>query len=328
MTAFHRSLSFALALALAACGSTEPAPPEGDLSREDLVVATADEGASANTGEVVGVAALPERYQEILDLYRTGGLTWTMERATVLSDPDETRFLVDNLILAMFEQARAIQRAQSQLASSKVPEQSLARVHDELVACGPPAAEALAEVLAVGDDFFAAMARNVLERMGADAAPAVAGLLQRDKAVERYRALQTLARLPGARDLEAGVCAAIRAVATGDEVELLRAEAAKTLGERGLFAQSGLAAGEVDFQPWIDALIVTLTDESELVRKEGLYGLSFLGERSAVPAVIAAGRSGTQLVQIEARKTLQALTGERFGLDWNAWQIWWDQQEG
>lgn len=317
-------------LALVACGSTEPAPFDGDLSREDLVVGTADEldPGTADTGEVVQVQALPERYQEILDLYRAGGLTWTMERATVLSDPDETRFLIDNLMLAMFEQARAIQRAQKQLASSKAHEQSLARIHDELVACGPPAAEALAEVLAVGDDFFAAMARNVLERMGADAAPAVAGLLERDKAVERYRALQALARLPGARDLEPGVCAAIRAVATGDAVELVRAEAAKTLGERGLFAQSGLAASEVDFQPWIDALVATLEDESELVQQQGLYGLAFLGERAAVPAVIEAGRGGTQLVQIEARKTLQALTGERFGLDWDAWQVWWERQEG
>jgi len=318
------------ALVLAACGATEPAPLEGDLSREDLVVGTADEGdaGEADTGGVVQVAALPERYQEILDLYRAGGLTWTMERASVLSDPDETRFLVDNLMLAMFEQARAIQRAQKQLASSKAHEQSLARIHDELVACGPPAAEALAEVLAVGDDFFAAMARNVLERMGADAAPAVAGLLERDKAVERYRALQALAQLPGARDLEPAVCAAIRGVATGDEVELVRAEAAKTLGERGLFAQSGLTTNEVDFQPWIDALIATLDDPSDLVQKNALYGLAFLGERSAVPAVIAAGRSGTQVVQIEARKTLQALTGERFGLDWNAWQVWWNGQEG
>lgn len=319
-----------LALAgLAACQGNTPADDLNDeLTRDDLLVAAQEPGLSTtDSGKVVGVAALPENFQEILDTYKLGGVVWSIRRDEVLSDPAETRFLIDNLVLAMFEQARAAQRAQSSLSSTTQLDAALKRTQSELVACGAPAAEALAEVLAVGDDFFAKMAEDVLGRMGAEAAPAVAELLGRDKAVVRYRALNAIGRLPSARDFEPQVRDRLREVLANDPSEIVRNQAATTLGERGLFAQSGLRLEQADFRSWARALEVGLDDKSESVRKSVLNALGFLGERSSVPAIIAAGRSGTGLDRTEARKALESLTGQRFGLDWDAWTAWWERTE-
>lgn len=326
-SAFRLSL---IGLLLAACQGSEPAPEPVDpgLTANDLVVGTAeDRAASASDGKVVEKGALPANYQEILDAWAAGGVLWQVRRSEALSDPDETRFLVDNLVLAMFEQVRFIQRAQGQLQSTAKAEAALDRVQAELVSCGPAAAEALAEIVAVGDDIFADMARDLLARMGAEGVPAVAALLERDKAVERYRALEALGRLPGARDLEDGVFAAMRGVAASDRSEIVRAAAVTALAERGMFSQAGLPSDQVSFVPWAEAIAQTLSDESETVRAKAFEALALLDEPIVVPAVIAAGRRAQGIERTSARKTLEALTGQTFGLDWDAWAAFWNRTE-
>lgn len=307
-------------LALAACQSAGTDDTVDGLTTDDLVLGG---NGSEDTGKVVGVEELPPRFQEILDAWKAGGFVWEIKRSEVLSDPEETRFLVDNLVLAMFDEARSMQRAQSEFIPAKKFEQSLARIKGELAACGPVAAQAMAEILAVGDDFASAMARDVLSNLSADAAPAVVQLLDRDKAVVRYRALEALSGLPNAREGEAAVLARLADVAHNDRAEVVRAQACTTMGERGLFSQSGRTMAQVDFKPWARAIEGALTDKSEEVRKAALGALSYLGERTSVPAVVAAGERGSDLERTAARKALESITGKRYGLDWVAWKQWW-----
>ena len=315
-----RALALLGFLAVAACQSAGTDETIDGLTTDDLVIG--GDGAE-DTGKVVGVKELPPRFQAILDAWKAGGFVWEVKRSEVLSDPEETRFLVDNLVLAMFDEARSMQRAQSEFIPAKQFERSLARIKSELAACGPVAAQAMAEILAVGDDFASAMARDVLSNLSADAAPAVAALLDRDKAVVRYRALEALSKLPNARAGEPAVLARLAEVAQDDRAEVVRAQACTTLGERGLFSQSGRTLAQVDFTPWARAIEGALTDDSEVVRKAALGALSYLGERSSVPAVIAAGERGVDLERTAARKALESITGQRFGLDWKAWKQWW-----
>ena len=231
-----RALALLGFLAVAACQSAGTDETIDGLTTDDLVLG--GDGAE-DTGKVVGVKELPPRFQAILDAWKAGGFVWEVKRSEVLSDPEETRFLVDNLVLAMFDEARSMQRAQSEFIPAKQFERSLARIKSELAACGPVAAQAMAEILAVGDDFASAMARDVLSNLSADAAPAVAALLDRDKAVVRYRALEALSKLPNARAGEPAVLARLAEVAQDDRAEVV----APRLARRWANAACSLSRG-------------------------------------------------------------------------------------
>lgn len=343
MSSSPRTLRVALVCALvASCAGSEPKPDAAsDAARRvpvdlsDLTVkdfspdaARAKDGApSAGAGEVVGTDELPENFRAILDAWHAGGFVWEIKRSEVLSDPAETDFLVSNLILLLFDEARDLRRAAEGSEGDPSKRRSLERVKGELRLCGAPAALSLAYTLGLGDDMLATLAVEVLTGMGASAAPAVVTMLDRDEAVTRYRAVCALARLPGAGDEEPDVIAALASSAHSDRSEIVRVAATRALGERGLFSQSGRAAASVDLAPWARALEACLADPAGSVRAEALAALSTLGDGSCVPAVIDFGAAAKATERTAARKTLESVTGQHFGTDFAAWKGWWKGQE-
>jgi hypothetical protein len=329
-----------LGLASLACVGADPADetpdnlgpgPEADLSNltvEDLDPDLARAGSTTpTTGELVGADELPANLREILDAWRQGGFVWEIKRGEVLASPDETEFLVNNLMLLLFDEARAMRSATAAAEADPSQRPVLVRLRSELSLCGEPAARALAETLGLGDDMLASMAIDILGQLGNDAAPAVAAMLDREAAVVRYRALGCLARLPGAGGREGEVIAALESVARGDVSEIVRVAAVRTLGERGLFSQAGKPAADVDFAPWSQAVAALLKDPSDAVRVEALGALGTLGDPRAIPAVIAFGESARGVEVTAARKTLESLTGQRLGTDFKAWRAWWAGRE-
>lgn len=336
-TTLLRALALGLA-SLAACGgdTRTPAPDPAeelttadfrpDLERESLDDATLDE-------RVVSEGELPEAHREVLEAWRTGGLVWEIQRGEVLSDPGLTAFLVDNLLVVVIQEHNAIRRMVAggggggeELAARRA---AFARARGELPLIGAPAAEALAEALALGDDVLFTLVRDILEDMGADGAPAVAGLLDRDSALVRYRAALVLGRLPGAGEAEPAVGAALETAATGDDSEFVRVQATRSLGERALWSMTGRDLTTVDLTPARRSLEACLDDSARAVRLEALAGLDLVGDARAVEALVTYGRTATREQRYEelsrAGRTVAALTGEDLGTDVAAWSRWWGE---
>lgn len=329
------SSALVLALLASACAGPQSngadgADPEEQLEVSDFRPDLTRTGTGSDA-EVLRVDELPEAHREVLDAWRTGGFTWAIKRGDVLSDPALTSFLVDNLLLLVFEEHQAIRNIQH---TTEEPEQLAARraayvrARAELPRLGPVAAASVAEATGLGDDTLFALVKDILADMGPDGAPAVAGILQSESALVRYRAASMLGRLPSAGMGEPEVYAALQAAAENDTSEIVRVQATRSLGERGLWASAGRNLTEVDLAPSRMALEACLDDSAEVVRLEAIAGLSLLGDRRAVGALVVFGRDARREQRMrdlsEAGRTIRSLTGQELGVDVDAWDAWWE----
>lgn len=73
-------------------------------------------------------------------------------------------------------------------------------------------------------------------------------------------------------------------------------------------------------------LVEILDKSSGATRRAALFALRMLGDQRAVSAVIEVLRDEKMEVVREASKTLQRITGQSFGIDYELWKGWWEAQ--
>jgi hypothetical protein len=323
-----------LLLVFGACQSTEkpePDEPVDGLEVTDFTLGFKDTSDAEEGDGMIAVGDLPEKYIDLLEAWKHGGFVWEVKRSEALSDPELAAFLVDNLIVLLVDEYRSIQAGIRDRGGAVALAKNVAfeRATEELVICGTPAAEALAETLALTGDNFAILAKDVLMKLGTAGAPPVAKLLEREKAAVRFRAADALGRLPGAGEQEADVLARMRSAATADESNLVRVRATTSLGERGLWSQVGRSTGNVDLEPYRLALEQCLVNSSEEVRIAAANALRTLGDRRAIKALIgsatAAGKADQTPELRQHVATLKALAGVDNGWDMIEWERWWNE---
>ena len=98
-----------LSLALLGCQSQDSQHAQGTsdieegLDAEDFVLG-ADVGSNIDkSGGMIAVDDLPEEYRDLLEAWKLGGFVWEVKRSEALSDPALTAFLIDNLLVLLFE---------------------------------------------------------------------------------------------------------------------------------------------------------------------------------------------------------------------------------
>ena len=323
---------------MGACQSAEPELPtdvEAGLAVEDFQLGTERNRGGENTGGMVAVENIDEKYVDLLAAWRQGGFVWEIKRSEALGDPELTTFLVDNLLVLLFEEYRGIQKgiAQRGGAVSLAKNPIFERTREELILCGPPAADALAETLALADDLLATLAKEVLMQMGTAAAPPVSALLDREKAAIRFRAAESLGRMPSAGMSEAAVLRRLGRAAQEDASDLVRVKATTAIGERGLWSQIGRPTDEINTEPYRLELETCLGNSSEDVRIAAAKAMRNLGDRRGIGALIAAATAAGKAersLELKAHvDTMVSLAGVDHGWDMNKWRLWWrDNQVG
>ena len=191
----------------------------------------------------------------------------------------------------------------------------------------------MAETLALADDLLATLSKDVLMQMGTAGAPPVSALLDREKAAIRFRAAESLGRLPSAGMAESAVLARMGKAAQEDASDLVRVKATTAIGERGLWSQIGRPTKEINMQPYRLELETCLVNSSEEVRIAAAKAMRSLGDRRGVGALIDAATSAGKAERTRELKAhadaLASLAGVSHGWDMNAWRLWWrDNKEG
>ncbi len=327
-----------LALAMGACQSPKPAAPtdvETGLDVDDFQLGVGEGHSDQNTGGMVAVDKIEGKYSDLLMAWKQGGFVWEIKRSEALGDPELTTFLVDNLLVLLFEEYRGIQAAIAARggAVSLAKNPTFERTREELILCGAPAAEALAETLALADDLLATLSKEVLMQMGPAAAPPVSVLLDREKAAVRFRAAESLGRLPSAGMTEGTVLERLGKAAQEDVSDLVRVKATASIGERGLWSQIGRPTDEINLEPYRLELEACLENSSEGVRIAAAKAMRSLGDRRGVEALIDAATSAGKADRTRELKAhadaLASLAGVDHGWDMNEWRLWWrDNREG
>ena len=259
---------------------------------------------------------IPAHYREAWKAWLAGGEEWSAAREEALADADLRQALIDNWIIVMgqFYSGRALaQRGQ-------MPGPFL-RAQRELVALDMDSAPKLVELVRAGDEVAAALAADTIELMKEPRVCAlVLPLLEDSNATSRRRGANLLARLPYARDDERAVREALGALATDDPEWMVRAQAARALGERG--------ARSPRLEPTRQLLVRCLLDEDPAVHEAACRGLADLGDPMAIPALIS---HWSRLLRDHARPAsaraaqdaLQRLSGRRESWSPVEWERWW-----
>ncbi|MFT5831616.1 MAG: hypothetical protein ACI9D0_002213 [Bacteroidia bacterium] len=329
----NRALCSALlTLVLGACQSAAPAGPtdvEAGLDIDDFQLGLGEDYSERNTGSMVAVDNIEEKYRDLLLAWKQGGFVWEIKRSEALGDPELTTFLVDNLLVLLFEEYRKIQDgiASRGGAATLAKNEVFDRTCKELILCGPPAAEALAETLALSGDMMAKLSKEVLMQMGAAGAPPVSALLNREKAAIRFRAAESLGRLPSAGMSEGTVLERLGKAAQEDASDLVRVKATQSIGERGLWSQIGRPTDEINTEPYRLELETCLENSSEGVRIAASKAMRSLGDRRGIGALIdaatVAGKAERNLELKAHTDTMVSLAGVNHGWDMNKWRLWW-----
>lgn len=270
--------------------------------------------ASDRSAKIVPVAELPEAQRQVLAAWRRGGAEWEAERARVASDPELSRFLVENLVVLM---VRAFDG--SAIATAANPDGVFDRAQAELVRWGDRSTEVLVELLGVRDGIVAYLAADTLKRIGAAGVEPVSRKLSSEDPEVRRRAAELLGELPPSGEIESRVLEQLGERVERDEAWIVRAQAARSLGSRGrLHEPKGYAAA---------VLSRALRDPDTEVVKSSCAGLAELGEASAVPALIQslerAAREGDLARVHAAQAALRRLLREDSDCspdDW--WERW------
>jgi hypothetical protein len=264
---------------------------------------------------IVPVAELPEPQREVLEAWRRGGVEWEAARARVESDPELSRFCVENLIVLM---VRAFDG--SAIATAANPDGVFDRAQAELVRWGGRSTEMLVELLGVRDGIVAYLAADTLKRIGEAAVEPTARKLSSADLEVRRRAAELLGELPPAAGIESGILERLSERVERDEAWIVRAQAARALGSRGSRHEPRSHAASV--------LVRALRDPDPEVVKSASAGLSELGEVSAVPALIQglerAAREGdlprVHAAQAALRRLLREDADHEPGDWWERWR--------
>jgi len=284
-----------LAAAIPGCRSTAPDPPSEPAAARATRELSAEE-------------------QALLEAYGKGGEEWDRARARALLDPELERFLIDRLVLEMVRAYEGIARPGGETASAEFD-----RAQAELVRLGERSAPVLAGLLALSDGGGASLAARTLERIGRPGIEAVLPLTGATPVRTRLRAAEVLERLPHAGGREAQVRAALTSLALDDPDWTVRAQAARSLGERG--SRDRLT------EPARRTLERVLSDPDPAVSEAAAVGLARLGDPLAVPALIErlalAVEQGDLRAVRACQGALRTVTQDPRERDLEGWQRWW-----
>lgn len=224
------------------------------------------------TGEVRNVRELPKVNQQILLDYSTGGEVWAARRESVLADPAQAQFLVDNLVL---EAVRAFDSGR--VANPYAGRNPYDQAQAELARMPEYAVPVLGELLTKPDDIVALVAADTLVVIGRPAIPAMLEGLASAQWKVRRRAADLAGKLPHAGPEEPEVREVLVGLLQSDPEWVVRAQAARSLGERG--------ARDRVTEPTRVALMRGLTDEDLGVARRAAEGLGLLGDPKAEAAL-------------------------------------------
>jgi hypothetical protein len=294
-----RAVAMALAGVLAACG------------------AACASGSAQRNHEPAGIVKpedLPAREREVLEAWRAGGARWDAERPRVVADPVLSRFLVDNLVVQM---VRSYDR--SAIGSAFRPASPFVQAQDELVRLADLSTPLLAEMLLLRDDIVAFLAADTLKRIGTPAVDPVAVKLGEGPPEVRRRVAELVGELPASPTDEPGVLEKLGRAAERDEAWIVRAQSARSLGQR--------AAGRKEKGYAAAVLSRALADPDAGVQKSALLALTSLGDASAIPALIRALERSAATGDLPALRASQAALRQLSGVprdldpeEW--WKVW------
>ena len=279
-----------------------------------VLVLAACAGGSARPEPLTKVSELPADQRELLMAYGRGGPEWDRLREEVRRDPERARWLCENLLLELF---RAYDNAH--LAAMGETRGPFERARDELVFFHEASLPLLAELLSARDGIVPVVAGEVLRRIGEDAVPQVAEVLDHEDPRARRVAAELLADLPNVGGEEDLLQERLAQAAQTDGEWIVRAQAARSLGARGANHRHTRVARE--------GLQVVLSDEDPAVAREGAQALGVLGDPAAVPALLNYIERAERAADVRgfqaAQDTLKGLTGTRTSRDPRGWRDFW-----
>lgn len=250
--------------------------------------------------------------REALEAFQLGGEAWELTISSARSNPELSRFLVDNL-------ARQLSRAFAGGSGVDLarPDGTFNRARSGLISLGQPTCELARQMVADGDDVIAYLGGDLLAALGDSGCDDLLGLLADRREQVRRRAAESLGLVPA--PISDDVLNALAERCRDDESWVVRAQSAQALGR---------LAYQV---PERDDLLVTLAavsrDGDLSVAAEAAAGLARCGDDRATPHLIALYQRGLDAGHPAAaqagRGALEALHGRslRGPAEW--WE-WWN----
>lgn len=266
---------------------------------------------------------LPSAYRVLWAAWTERAADWPLRREMALEDPGLTRFLVENLIGELIAAYKA--GAFTQPRAERLGQYDW--IKQELAVIGAPAAEPLAELLALGNGDGPAIAGDVLEALGEAGVSAVSDqLLRTDNSRARGLAAELLVRLPLSSGNETEVQARLIELLRSDPDWTVRKYSALALARRSRDL-SARAEGVGDSDRALGALSRALVDTDSAVSEAAAVGLGLAGDVRAVPALInhleRILRSTDLSHARSAYRSLFNLTGVQDLRGTAAWREWW-----
>ncbi len=275
------------------------------------------ESESNGGGELVPLAELDAELRQAWQAWIQGGESWDAERDKVHADARMRSFFVDNLIVVMARFYRGSQlSARNQIAGP------FERARLELVRLKETSTPRLIELLELEDAIMTTIASETLLAMkDSSVVLPVSRKLRSDSARARRRCANLLAQLPHARGSEDEVLERLRLAATVDDDWMVRAQAARAIGLRGMAARTTGDSRRV--------LEKVLSDPDPAVSGAACRGLITLDDLAAVPALIQhlerLERNGSSFSTLRtAQEALSELTrwpGRHSTAEWQAWWV-------
>jgi hypothetical protein len=286
-----------------------------------LLLATPHAACAADPrdGKLTRARDLPEDRRAILAAYFADGPEWTALRVELKGDPARAQWTCENLVLELF---RAYDSAN--LAALGEKRGPFERARAELIYFGDAAVPVLVGLLPAKDGVVPVVASDVLSAIGEPAVAPVAKVLEHQEWRPRRAAAELLGALPHAGPAEADLEARLARMAKEDPEWIVRAQAARSLGRRGL--------RHTTLDPAREGLIPVLFDADPAVGREAATALGALGDPAAVPALLnyveRAERAVDPRSQDAGCAALAAVTRARIKGGAREWRAFWRDHRG
>ncbi len=288
------ALLLPLFLGLGGCGSTPPPRPK-PLTREER-----------------------DLFQQAEMNLKAGREAWWEAWKRIALDPRRARFFAKGILAWLFADFSRLE-VSPDLFGRVLEENPRGLVWKRVLAglerMGEPAVSVCMAFLKEGRDPIArGFGAQVAGRLGPGIVPPLVDLLEEGSPLQAAAAARALGFHK--ESPQAGK-ALLRAAKDASDYRV-RGAALRALGRYG-----GAEAGAL--------LVETLRSEKDpFLVMEAAKGLGFLGEKRAVPALIAAmekGLAGKNKRLVQAVEfALQRITGRRFGPRPNLWKVWWAKE--